>query len=120
MTTSQLPIPEELWGDCSVPIGWDSTNKSIWYLWLKNIAALIIFANQKVIDRIYITILNTIDKAKSGELSAKEAVKIISPQALISPEEWEEINNNAQKQGRIIGQLFYGGSEDRNIPDSSQ
>ena len=48
----RLPTPYELWGDCTI-VGWASDEKeALFKLWLKNIAILIVFAEQAVIDRV--------------------------------------------------------------------
>jgi len=110
MANSQSPpTPEELWGDCEVT-GWDRHHEVMWRLWLKNLAVLIIFAEQPVIDRIMEVVRSTIEAAKAGELTAEQAVWRISPQALIFHEEWESINAAARKDGRMIGKFFFGDS----------
>jgi hypothetical protein len=101
------PTPEDLWGDCKVS-GWDSKNETLWNLWLKNIAVLIIFAEQGVVDRVTESVRSTIEKAKSGELTSDQAVWKISPQSLLRQEEWEAINAAARRDGRMIGQLYFG------------
>jgi hypothetical protein len=75
---------------------------------LRNLAILIIFAKQDVIERVSHTIKDTIAKAKSGEITASNALWNINPQRLIYQEEWEYINAAAKTDGRIIGQIYFG------------
>lgn len=111
-TKRSPPTPEELWGDCEIA-GWDHHNIALWHLWLKNLATLIIFAEQPVIDRIMEVVRSTIEAAKAGELTAEQAVWKISPQTLIYQKEWEAINAAARKDGSIIGRLYFdGGNND--------
>jgi hypothetical protein len=107
MKTAHPPTPEELWGDTEIP-GWkDPSSKGLWDLWLKVTAVLIFFADQVVIDRVGKVISETIAKAKSGELPAEEALKIISPSILISNEEWGLLNRAVRSHGRMIGEFLY-------------
>jgi hypothetical protein len=103
--TYRIPTPEDLWGDCKVD-GWDDHHTFLWKLWLMGIAAILIFADQTVIDRVAEVIRSTTTKARSGELTAEEAVWAISPMVLISSEEWEIIKGNARKQGHIAEKFF--------------
>jgi hypothetical protein len=101
------PTPTELWGDTNIPDLEQEPNLwTLWRLWLSSIAVLVIFAKQSTIDKINKTILDTIQKANSKEISPKEAVKIISPHNIISQEEWEEISANARSQGKMIGKFY--------------
>jgi hypothetical protein len=100
-----IPTPEDLWGDCSIP-NWNEQNKTLWKLWLSGIAAVIIFANQSVIERVANVVKETTLKAKAGDMTAEESIEIISPNNLISKKEWDEINNSAKKQGEMINKFL--------------
>lgn len=106
MTNStHIPSPEDLWGDCEIA-GWDTRHTSLWKLWLRGIATIIIFAEQSVIARVAEVVRSTTAKAKAGELTAEEAISVICPIVLISSEEWDVINATAKKQGQVIGRFF--------------
>jgi hypothetical protein len=64
----------------------------MWELWLIGIAAVIIFAEQDVIDRVADVVKTTTAKTRNRELTADEAVKLISPIEIITPKEWTIIN----------------------------
>ena len=108
MITKRPPTPEELWGDIEI-IGWmDNKSRNCWNLWLKATAALLLFADQIVIDRVNKVVVETIAKAKSGEILPEEALVRISPTNLISPEEWEVLNETVKEDGQMISTFFYG------------
>jgi hypothetical protein len=56
-------------------------------------------------------IIETIAKAKAGEMSPEDALFIISPTELICPEEWEVLNAAVKKHGHMIGDFLYGNPE---------
>ena len=108
MTTKHPPTPEELWGDIEI-IGWmDDKSRKCWNLWLKATAVLLLFADQVVIDRVNKVVLETIVKAKVGEISPEEALVRISPTKLILPDEWEVLNEAVREDGQMISAFFYG------------
>ncbi|MCK9567502.1 hypothetical protein M0R72_00970 [Candidatus Pacearchaeota archaeon] len=102
---ARIPTPEDLWGDCEVT-GWDERHTSLWKLWLRGIAAIIVFAEQSVIDRVEEVVRLTTAKAKAGDLTAEEAVWLVSPLVLISSKEWDTINAIAREQGQMVGNFF--------------
>ena len=106
---TRIPTPEDLWGDCEVA-GWNARHTALWKLWLRGIAAIIVFADQRVIDRVAEVVRSTTTKAKAGELTAEEAVWAISPIVLISLEEWDVINATARGQGQMISRFFLSDS----------
>lgn len=110
---TRLPTPYELWGDCTI-IGWASEEKeALFKLWLKNIAVLIVFAEQAVIDRVYSVVKATVAKANAGEISTDEALQTICPTNIMSPEEWEVINAAAKQYGsKFYG--YFGGNPGKN------
>ena len=104
----KLPTPYELWGDCTI-VGWASDEKeALFKLWLKNIAILIIFAEQVVIDRVGNVVKETVAKAKAGEISTEQALRTICPTNIISAEEWEVINTAAREYGPKFYSYFGG------------
>lgn len=106
---ARIPTPEDLWGDCEVA-GWDERHTALWKLWLRGIAAIIVFAEQTVVDRVAEVVRSTTAKAKDGRLTAEEAVWEVSPIVLISSEEWDEINVTARKQGHVVSKFFLSDS----------
>jgi hypothetical protein len=104
-----IPTPEELWGSCEIEswVDWPKRDKGMFVTWLNGISAIIIFADQYVIDRVNKDIRDIIAKANEGAISSKDAVRSVSPGVIISPEEWKIIQANARKHGKMIEE-FYG------------
>ena len=101
------PTPEDLWGDCKIA-GWTVQHTKLWRWYLESIAILIIFADQIVIDRITEKVLDTIQKAKSGDISAHEAICEISPIVIMSKKERDDLMEAIKKNGKMIFEYYFG------------
>jgi hypothetical protein len=97
--------PDELWGDIDI----DSFTKDEMVDFGANlcqVADRVSFAPQPVIDRVYQEVKEILAKARSGELTAQQAIGRTHYTVMFSAEELEQIRVECEQRGEQIGDFI--------------
>lgn len=104
-TRLPFPSPSEMWGDYKVE-SWTRQENGLFAVNLQILASAIVYTNKEITDRINTRVREIIAASKDGLMKAQEAIDILSPQKIFSKDEWEEVKENAEKQGKMMSAFF--------------